>query len=229
MKAAAVVNPKSASGKTGKLWASLAPRINIEFAKFTEAPGHATTLARELLEQGFDRIIAVGGDGTINEVVNGFLDNDQAINPEAELAILPIGTGSDFQRSVPAREASPIDIAKISYRAHDGSTRTRYFANLTSFGMGGEVAAGAKNFLTIFGGKAAFLYSTLKVFVTYRPKTATLILDGQEHGPYTITNIAMGNGGFHGGGMHVCPKAHMDDGVLEVTVIEYLRMLEARP
>ena len=92
--------------------------------------------------------------------------------------------------------------------------------------MGGEVAARAKNFVSKVSGKGAFLLATAQVFLAYPPKTAELTVDGEEHGPYTITNIAIGNGRYHGGGMHVCPKALLDDGELEVTVIEALSSYE---
>lgn len=239
MKTAAIVNPHSASGKTGRLWDDLAPRLGGIDTRFTSAPNHATALARELLGAGYERIVSVGGDGTFNEVINGFLDRGQPVRPDATLALLPLGTGSDFQRSLgisdiahaidlvrnnaPARET---DIGCVRYAAHEGGERTRYFANVVSFGMGGEVASGAKNFLKVAGGKTAFLFSTLRVFFSYSAKTASIMLDGREAGRFTITNIAIGNGRFHGGGMHVCPLAKLDDGELEVTVIERLSMFE---
>ena len=90
--------------------------------------------------------------------------------------------------------------------------------------MGGEVAARAKNFLSAASGKGAFLYATLEVFLRYRAKTVELILDGVPAGTHTVTNIAIGNGRYHGGGMHVCPRASLSDGLLEVTIIDSLGM-----
>lgn len=239
MKTAAIVNPHSASGKTGKLWDDLAPRLGGIDTRFTSAPNHATALARELLSAGYERIVSVGGDGTVNEVVNGFFDKGEPVRPGAVLALLPLGTGSDFQRSLgisdithaielvrgnaPARET---DLGRIRYVAHEGGERERYFANVVSFGMGGEVATGAKNFLKAVGGKVAFIYSTFRVFFSYSAKTASITLDGRDIGSHTITNVAIGNGRYHGGGMHVCPRALLDDGELEVTVIDRLSMFE---
>ncbi|MBI3665932.1 MAG: acylglycerol kinase family protein [Acidobacteria bacterium] len=104
MKTAAVANPRSASGKTGRRWpqiaAALAARLGPVETQFTEQPGHAIALTRDLLEQGYERIIAVGGDGTINEVTNGFLRDDQPVRPGACLGILPLGTGGDFRRTL---------------------------------------------------------------------------------------------------------------------------------
>lgn len=239
---AVIVNPKSAGGRTGRVWTSLAKRIEARLGlltiRFTERGGHATALARELLTAGYDRIIAVGGDGTVNEVANGFVLDGRPIRPDAAMALLPLGTGSDFQRTLgipSAPEAAidylvtgvpvEIDLGRITFRAYDGSTVTRCFANLTSFGMGGEVASRAKNSFAVFGGKAAFLWATLVTFFKYRAKSVRIRLDdAPEQHAFSILNIAVGNGRFHGGGMHVCPRASISDGLLEVTVIDDLGM-----
>lgn len=242
MRTAVIVNPRSASGKTARRWAAvseaLEQRLGALTVRFTEREGHATLLARGLLEEGFDRIVAVGGDGTFNEVASGFLREDQPVRPGSCLGILPLGTGGDFQRSLgiasieeaievlAGGKPMEIDLGKITFRGHDGGTRTRCFVNLVSFGMGGEVAERSKNFLRAFGGKVAFLYATFEVFLRYRGRDVTLTLDddGQAR-RFFILNVAVGNGRFHGGGMHVCPRALLNDGLLEVTVIDYLGML----
>jgi len=180
----------------------------------------------------------VGGDGTINEVVNGFLVDSRPINREAVLVVLPLGTGSDFQKSlgivslddaiqlISQERPGLIDLGRVDYQSPEGRRESRYFANVVSFGMGGEVAARAKNAVSKVSGKGAFLLATARVFLAYRPKTVELTVDGHRHGPFTITNIGIGNGRYHGGGMHVCPKALLDDGELEVTVIEALSSYE---
>ncbi|HYM03478.1 MAG TPA: diacylglycerol kinase family protein, partial [Stellaceae bacterium] len=243
MKAAVIVNPRSAGGKTSRAWpriaAALEKRLGPLEARFTERPGHATSLARELLEQGFERVIAAGGDGTINEVANGFLREDEPVRPEAALGILPLGTGGDFRRTlgisprlseaiealavaVPMR----IDAGKASFRGHDGSQQTRYFINLLSFGMGGDVASRSRNILSPLGGRAAFLYASAVSLARYRRKQVRLALDGGQPLSLSIYNIAVGNGRFHGGGMQACPTAVLDDGILEVTVIDYMSILQ---
>ncbi len=242
MTCAAVVNPRSAGGATGRRWSGLAraleSRVGDVTTRFTERPGHATVLTRELLERGFDRVIAVGGDGTINEVANGFLRDDQPVRPGASLAILPAGTGGDFRRTLGIagiREAldvlargstRPIDVGRVSYDARDGSRATRYFVNVVSFGMGGEVAARSRNWLSPLGGRLAFLWATAVVFFQYQGKTVRLRLDDGAPEEFTVMNVAVGNGRYHGGGMHVCPRASTDDGLLEVTVIDRLGMIE---
>lgn len=235
---AAVVNPQSASGKTKREWPSIARalegRAGDVTARFTKQRGHAIALTRELLEQGFETIVAVGGDGTVNEVANGFFRDGRPVRENAKLGVLPRGTGGDFRRSfgLPSRlddaieivahgKSRRIDMARAVFRGGE-----RLFINLTSFGMGGEVAARSRNALSPLSGKLAFLYATANVFLRYRPKAVRLRLDGHDAGEHTILNIAVGNGPFHGGGMHVCPRALMDDGLLEVTVIHHLGLLQ---
>jgi YegS/Rv2252/BmrU family lipid kinase len=235
---AAVVNPQSASGKTGKYWREIAGvlerRLGAITSRFTKERGHAIALARELVDEGYKTIIAVGGDGTVNEVANGFFRDGRAIRPGVRLGLLPRGTGGDFQRSlgIPSAAAEAIDILAAGNARRIDMARAvfrggeRLFLNLTSFGMGGEVAARSRNLLSPVSGKLAFLYATLNVFLRYRPKTVRLRLDGRDAGVYSILNIAVGNGEYHGGGMHVCPRASLDDGLLEVTVIDHLGMLQ---
>jgi YegS/Rv2252/BmrU family lipid kinase len=233
-KTAAIVNPRAASGGAARHWPELVERLGLPEARFTEHPGHATRIAAELLEAGYERILAVGGDGTISETVNGFLPGGAPLRPDAELGIIPMGTGGDFRRSLGIRDPSHaidvirtgrtrrIDAGWVQFERHTAGRAAQCFVNLVSFGMGGEVAARANNVLSPVSGKAAFLWATLTVFLTYRAKTVELSVDG---GPWTrrrILNIAAGNGRYHGGGMHVCPKARLDDGLLDVTTIDAL-------
>ncbi|MEP7363628.1 MAG: diacylglycerol kinase family protein [Acidobacteriota bacterium] len=233
---AAIVNPRAAGGKAAAHWPKIVQQIGLVEALFTQRPDHASELASKLLEEGFERILAVGGDGTISETLNGFFREGQPINPSAELGILPMGTGGDFQRTlgitdmitavqaVLAGKTKIIDAAHISFERHGGGRASRYFINLASFGMGGEVATRAKNALSSMSGKAAFMYATVEVFFRYQAKTVELSLDGGAPTTHKILNIAIGNGRYHGGGMHVCPQALLDDGMLEVTVIDSLGM-----
>lgn len=247
---AAIVNPHSAGGRTGRRWPYLHRRLQQRLgpvaARFTERVGHATQITRDLLEDGFETIVAVGGDGTFNEVANGFLKDGLPLRPNAAMGMLPQGTGGDFRRSLgltgdwrQAIEilANPrrvvIDVGQVRYRSPQGQSAERYFVNMVSFGMGGAVAKGARNALGVLSGRAAFFWSTARELMRYRGRQVWLELDGAEHaGPFRVINVAVGNGRFHGGGMHPCPTARMNDGVLEVTVIEYmprLRLLREIP
>ena len=241
---AAIANPYAASGRVGRLWPQLAGRLRQRLGdltlRITDSPGHATRIAQELISSGFDLIVAVGGDGTISEVANGFLRDDWPISPQTQLGILPVGTGADFQRilGIPSDAESAIDIlangkdfaidvGKVKFVDADGREAQRYFVNLTSFGISGAIAARAKNRLQALGGKAAFLWATLKTAATDRGREVEIRLDdsGEWHRHF-ITNLAVGNGQFHGGGMRPCPRAILNDGLLDVTIIEYLNPFE---
>ncbi|HXJ92708.1 MAG TPA: diacylglycerol kinase family protein [Terriglobia bacterium] len=241
---AAIANPYAARGRAGKLWPRITQQLRARLGevtfRLTDSTGHATQIARELLQNGFDLIIAVGGDGTVSEVASGFLRGDEPIRRDAQLGILPVGTGSDFQRSlgIPSDVGKAveilalgkpltIDVGKATLVGNDGRQQQRYFINLVSFGMGGEVAAGAKNTFTALGGKAGFLWATFKTMASYRGRQVEIEIDDSGPPlPFFITNVAVGNGRYHGGGMHACPKAVLSDGVLEVTVINYLKPFE---
>lgn len=247
-KIAAVVNPQSAGGKTAREWPQIAQllesRLGRVETRFTHEPGAGIAITRAMLREGFDLVVAVGGDGTINEVANGFLDEDRPVRPEAALGILPLGTGGDFRRTlgIPTAalealevlaggHATLIDVGKATYRPASGGRAIRYFVNLVSFGMGGHVAAQSRNFLSGFGGRAAFFWATVKTFLSYRGRQVSLCLDGSSTSlSFFITNVAIGNGQFHGGGMRPCPAAVPNDGVFDVTVINYagaLRLLSS--
>src|SRR6185312_7551579 len=150
-----VVNPQSAGGKTERRWPELRATIQEAYGsfeeRFTRAAGDATEMTRKALRDGAELVVAVGGDGTINEVVNGFFDGEQAIAPKASFGIVPAGTGGDFIKTlgVPrdtfaaaaSLKSTPraIDVGRLSYVRDDGSRAVRHFINIASFGIGGLV------------------------------------------------------------------------------------------
>lgn len=240
-----ILNPGAASGRALRLWSSLQPIFESTLGpvdvRFTEAPNHAVALTREAVQGGVDLVIAVGGDGTFNEVVNGYLSGELPINPDASLAFCPAGTGSDYRRSagipksphaaVRAIAKAPVrklDACVVRVTTPDGDTLTRYFANVASFGVGGEVCVAAKrNVLTAVNGRAAFLWATAKTLLRYRAKDVCLTLDDEDPGQsLRAMQVALGNGAYHGGGMNVCPLASLESGCIDVTVIRETGFLD---
>jgi YegS/Rv2252/BmrU family lipid kinase len=238
MNVGVIVNPRSAGGKAGRQWnalhRALTTRLGTFEVRFTERPGHGIDLARALVESGCELVVGIGGDGTINEIANGLLTASRS----GCIGILPFGTGGDLRRTlgIPKRleeaievlaagRPLEIDVGEVSYLGGDGQTRRRYFVNLVSFGMGGEVAGRSDNFLAPLGGRAAFLYASMIGLLSYRGRRVELSLENGDSISHSVLNIAIGNGRYHGGGMHVCPEAVLDDGELDVTVIENLGML----
>jgi diacylglycerol kinase (ATP) len=233
----AIVNPQSASGRTAQAWSRIRSALPPMEVRYTNAPEHAIELTASALKRGVKTVIAVGGDGTINEVVNGFFDGDRLIASDATLGIIPVGTGSDFRRSinVPADvkaasallQTAPIrriDVMRVRYTTLNAANATRYSINVTSFGMGAAVAASASRSSKMLGGKIAFLIATGMIGLGYRGKRVTLQLDDQAAVESVVTNVAVGNGQYHGAGMWVCPRAALDDGLLDVTVIRYMNV-----
>ncbi|HUB05405.1 MAG TPA: diacylglycerol kinase family protein [Myxococcales bacterium] len=231
----AVVNPKSAGGATGRKWPELAGPLsqalgNVE-AVFTDAPNAATRLTRQALQAGAKLLISVGGDGTHNEVANGFFEGDRRLAPEAVMGMIPAGTGGDFRRSfgwsTDAREAIArlatkrvrrIDVGRLGYVAADGTHSLRHFVNIASFGIGGQVDNQVVRAPKLFGGKAAFAIASLRALSGWRDQKVTLSIDGGEPSELGVTSVSVCNGQYFGGGMWAAPEAKLDDGLFDVVV-----------
>jgi YegS/Rv2252/BmrU family lipid kinase len=235
-----IVNPNSAGGRTGQVWPRIRPILEesvgpVEVLE-TNAVGHGTSLAADALRSGYRNFIAVGGDGTLNEVVNG-LFADGRPDPGVVLGLIPQGTGSDFRRTAglpldPAaaveiirnRHTRPLDIMRVNYREPGGTEATRFAVNVASFGLGGATALRANRSSKRFGGRFTYLTALAWTTIGFRGDTVTLELDDETWPDVLVTNVAIGNGQFHGAGMRVCPHAIFDDGIFEVTVIEKLSL-----
>lgn len=232
-----ILNPKAGSGKTLGTWPRLEPlfeaRLGPVQVLHTEAPNHAIELTRNAIADGADLVTAVGGDGTLSEVVNGLLSNGKAISERTSLALFPLGTGGDFKRSalfpdnaedviaaIAENEIRRIDGCVARFRAFDGTRRERHFVNAAGFGIGGEVAVAAKqNFLTRYSGTGAFWWATAVAFLSYRAKRVRLKFDDSPTLEASVMEVALGNGRYEGGGLLLCPNAALDSGVVDVTVI----------
>jgi YegS/Rv2252/BmrU family lipid kinase len=230
-----VVNPSSAGGKTERRWPALRETILAAYGpfkeKFTRAPGDATALTREALRGGAELVVALGGDGTINEVVNGFYDGTTPVAPAAAFGVLPAGTGGDFvktlgtPRDLGAACASlksaprPIDLGRLTYVGADGKTAARHFINITSFGIAGLVDRYVNASSKALGGRLSFALATLKAGMVYKNAPVRLTLDGRAPKEGRIYNVAVANGRYFGGGMMVAPQAALDDGLFDVVTL----------
>jgi diacylglycerol kinase (ATP) len=215
-----LVNPASANGATGKRWPKLRERaaaLGLAGDELlSERPGHLTELARDL--DAATLAVAVGGDGTVNEIVNGI--------GAAELAVLPAGTGQDFGRThgIPTRfddavrvalegRARTVDLGRVSYTAGE-----RLFANVASVGMSGAVARRANGMTKALGGRATFYYALVREFVAWQNTLVTVACDGDERRG-RMHDVIVANGRWHGGGMKLAPDAEPDDGLFDVVLI----------
>ncbi len=235
MKPYLIVNPMAAHGTMAKRWSAIqeilrAENFEYDFA-LTERRGHASELARAALAAGYELIVAVGGDGTLNEVVNGMIRDSKAINPHAALGVITSGTGADFVRTAGlprdplasarhlahANASRVIDIGEIVYRAGGKETR-RYFANVVGMGFDGEVIERTERSGKRAGETIPYLTTLVTTIFSYQNKDVTLKVDDQTMQGRMNSVIAC-NGQFFGGGMRVGPNATLDDGKLDVIVL----------
>jgi diacylglycerol kinase (ATP) len=224
-----LVNPASANGSTGRRWPELARRASALGLEgdtlLSERPGHLIELAREAVDNGATLVVAVGGDGTLNEVVNGVAGRG------VELASIPLGTGMDFGRTygLPTKfddavrvalegDVRTIDAGRVTYRTWAGDTAERYFANVSSVGMSGAVAQRANGMSKALGGKVTFFYALTRVFLEWQNTEVTVRLDDAERRG-RMHDVIVANGVWHGGGMKLAPDAAPDDGQFDVVLI----------
>jgi diacylglycerol kinase (ATP) len=195
---------------------------------------HAAELAREGLRNGYERLIAVGGDGTLHEVLNGFFDGDTAINPDALLAMVTSGTGGDVRRTLGIdsgtaaalarlrdRRVVPFDVGRVSYLDRD-HTATRYFANVAGFGLSGavDVAVNGSGLGRLLGGRLAFAWSSLRTMLTWQNQVVRLRIDDSFDEVLAVALVAVANCRYFGGGMQIAPNARFDDGLFDIVIVE---------
>lgn len=231
-----IVNPKSASGSTRDNWSSMASDIRTHFGPFqvafTKGTGDGVDLAKRSAIEGRKFIIACGGDGTINEIANGIIESGE----DCELGIIPSGTGGDFRRTlgIPTelREAAralkegrtkKIDVGKVTFHDHDDKTLSRYFLNVSSFGLAASIIGRVKNSTSLnwlpldtVRGRASFALSTLQEVVGIGATNVRVKIDNGDEKPLTTVNFCVANARYFGGGMMIAPKAKINDGFLDV-------------
>lgn len=238
MTAFAVVNPRSAGGRTGREWPSIERRLREIYPELrvslTSRGGEATGLVRSALAEGRTEIIAVGGDGTINEAVNGFFDPEGSIAPDAVFAFVTSGTGGDFRKTFGIEAGSAaalarlersttraVDIGRISCLSRSGAPIIRYFVNIASFGLSGRIVESVNRarIAKLLGGSFAFAFHSALALTTHRDQMVRIRVDGDYDEIAGISTVAVANGQYFGGGMRVAPNAKPDDGLFDVIII----------
>ena len=228
-----LVNPASANGSTGKRWPEIAQRAaaaGLEGdALISTRAGELADLTAQAVEGGARRLVAVGGDGTVYEVVNGLMRGGP--HPDVELAIVPRGTGTDFVRTfkIPTKldralevardgRLQTIDLGRARYAAWDGTEADAYFANFGGAGISGAIARRANATTKALGGRISFLWATLAVFARWKSAEIRVEVDGERRsGP--MFEVLATIGAYAGGGMHVTPDAVPDDGLFDTMLI----------
>ncbi|GAQ84398.1 Sphingosine kinase [Klebsormidium nitens] len=241
-----IINPKGGNGQTLKRWRQLAPELEATFKDFkvgqalTTGPAHATTLARDACKKGVLGVIAVGGDGTIHEVVNGFFEEDTAKvvssrrGKRTALGIVPAGTGSDFIRSFGWKADSRAALARLvrgQRKAIDvgrvtcwdnGKMKSRFFINEADLGLTALVGRGVPPWKWLGG--LSYSAATVQAFFSHVNTDLRMKVDG---GPWQAvpqnTGTIVANAQYFGGGMKIAPKADPADGQLDVLAMSHFR------
>jgi diacylglycerol kinase (ATP) len=227
-----IVNPAAGAGKSGKLWPKISGLFKRHGLRFehdiTEAPGHAIELARTAAGKGYDMVVSVGGDGTINEIVNGLYAAGGL--SDALLGIVSTGTGSDYIRTVgvPRQyedacrcflqpKKRTVDIGMIEY-AKNGGREERLFVNFAGMGFDAEIVRRTTQQYKSMGAMPSYLLGLLTTLVSYGNKKIKLVVDGVEE-ERRVCTVIMNNGRYGGGGMLTAPHAELSDGLLDVLVV----------
>ena len=234
-----IVNPASAGGSTERRWPGIRDTLSryVDFdVAISEYPGHAIRLGQMGREAGFTRLICVGGDGTINEVVNGALSGDPA-HLLPEIGTIPSGTGSDLARTLgipraieeacfllgnPRRATS--DLGVVSYKGREGPER-RCFVNAAGLGYDAEVVLRRNGFNRYVRGTLPYLASVTATLLGYRNKDVTVTID-KIRDRWRMNTLVVAIGKFFGGGMRIAPDAVLGDGFFDLILIGDVSRLE---
>jgi YegS/Rv2252/BmrU family lipid kinase len=237
MKAAVIVNAHAEGGVARLRWPRaarmLARRLGPVEVRFTRKAGDAAVLAHELASAGFDPVIAAGGDGTLNEVVNGLL----ATRCDVRVGVLPISSGGDFARTLglgglsgavetlAAGYCRKVDVIRTRFQGPDG-TAERHFINVASIGLGGLVTQAVRDGWRLLPGSLRYLAACIPKLAAGCVFKVRLFLDDAETGTFDVTIVSLANGRYQGGGILIAPAAAIDDGLIHVTLVEQVSLAE---
>jgi YegS/Rv2252/BmrU family lipid kinase len=242
LKTQVIINPESNQGRTRRRWKEIREAIRSfiqEFRyEFTEKPLQAMEIAREAIKSGHELIIGVGGDGTMNEIANGFFESRRIINPETTLGIVPSGTGSDLTKSlnippglkdalkvITQAPSTPIDVGRVTFRSSAGPEMERFFLNVADFGVGGEVVKQV-NQRRLERKASSYVRCLVSTMMRYRSRRVRVRVDSREfpEGEYLIGAVA--NGRVFGKGMKLAPQAKLNDGLFDVVLVKGMAFME---
>lgn len=235
-----IINPQAGGGNARDWWARTQPaldKLQLDyFFAFSEQQGSAAEQVRQAItEQGAKAVVAVGGDGTLFEAINGMIQDDALLGEDVVFVACPAGSACDFGRFLYGRggenllemlqygKIMPIDIGRCLYQAPGGGESVSYYINSFDAGAGADTCKLVNNGMSwlkrLFrSGRMPFLLTSLKVLMTYRYSDVVVELAGESiSGQYIL--IGLGNGAFAGGGMMLFPKARLDDGLLDLLLI----------
>jgi len=230
-----IVNPHSGKRRVGEEIPELERTLRARGLSYrllrTEGPGDATRFARRALADGGRFLVAVGGDGTVHEVVNGMFEDGQPIVQDAVLGVVAAGSGCDFVRTfglpgdvtrscqhLLGENTYPLDVGKITFTGPDGAGVVRYFPNVAEAGLGAAVAARAER-LPRFLGRSRYFFGFWLTLPRFKLARVRIEADRKTYdGPAYL--VVVGNCQYYGGGMKISPRSYPGDGTLDVLVFK---------
>ncbi|MFZ5815506.1 MAG: diacylglycerol/lipid kinase family protein [Bacillota bacterium] len=227
-----IVNPTAGHGRALKTWKRIEPlaaQLGEYSVKFTERPRHGEVLARQAAGEGFDRVVSLGGDGTLNEVGNGLMGTGAA------LAVVPTGTGNDWVRTVGLTHKDPEQAVRVAFqgrlvRMDVGLAHGyRHFFNIAGIGFDAEVSRQVNDYgpvLKAVGGTLPSLLGIVGTLFRFTGVPVQVDLDGQVIQRERLLLMAVGIARYYGGGMMILPEAVVDDGLFEIAWAQDLGRLE---
>lgn len=236
-----IVNPTAGSRRAlnaGQALERLLPGAEL---LYTSGPGDAENIARRAAQERVDVVVAVGGDGTIHECASGLcLDSSGNFQKSGtQLAVLPAGTGGDYQRTfgwngspeaaaarIGTAHARAVDVGRVEYQSPAGRA-VSIVANIMTFGLGGLTDRIVERGPKWLGGRAAFFLGALRANAIYRPVVIDLFIDGALVGTAPYSNVAVCIGKYCGGGMKMAPDADPSDGLFDIVTAEMNKLQTA--
>ncbi len=205
--------------------------------KYTQSQGHAVILTRQAINEGVRYIIAAGGDGTVNEVVNGIMTLPEEKRKNIFLGILPLGTGNDFVRTVNINKSvaelvqlilndsyTNLDVGICKFSNRKGYKQTRYFNNIAEVGIGAKVVEIVGNSKKRLGGTMSFLKGTTKAFVSFRKPYVKIKNKNFSWSGRAVT-VCFANGKYFGSGLGISPYSKIDTGKLNLVIVGDIKLV----
>ena len=244
MKIRVIVNPKAGAGTAG----NKVPELTRAFAARgerceivqTSRAGDAVLLSRQARSDGVELLVVVGGDGTLNEVSRAYVDASGSPLQGPHLGVIPAGTGGDFRKSFDLGKGiteavarildsppRPLDLGILELTGDDGSPVVTTFANIASFGISGRIDRLVNDSPKWMGGRLSFFVGTLRAMSTYRNAPVVVRVDGEPWYEGRVRVVAIANGRYFGGGMHIAPRADPSDGLFDVVVLGDMQFAES--
>ena len=234
-----IVNPTAGGGKAQTKWTEIEVVLRSVYGRFdslmTSQAGDAERFGEDAASDGISEIIVVGGDGTLSEVINGIFNVSISDENRPMVTPIPSGTGGDFRKTLglapnisdlaaQLRTGVPrqVDVGRITFARENSTTVTRHFVNIASFGLSGEVdkAVNAAQWPKRLGGRFTYAWCSLSALSKYQPKKVRLLIDDTVDRLVHVNTVAVCNGQYFGGGMHISPASDITDGRFDIVAIE---------